>query len=369
MNTGPSVDVAAERRDRASRIVLLALALGISVLFLLMIRSFIVALLLAGVFSALAAPVYRRVCRWLGGRPRTASIVTVLLVLLVLIVPLAAFLGIVVAQALSVSEAVGPWVEAQIARPDIMDSLFERFPRLEWLRAYQDDIVTRLGAVAGTAGSFVVGSVATITRSTAAFVLDLFVMLYAMFFFLVAGQGLLDRILYYLPLDPVDEARMIDKFVSVTRATIKGSLVIGIVQGGLAGAGFAVAGVPSAAFWGTVMAVLSIIPAVGSGLVWVPAVIWLYAVGQPVAATGLLIWCAVIVGTVDNFLRPWLVGKDTKMPDLLVLVSTLGGLFLFGAVGFILGPVVAALFVTVWDIYGRVFAGYLPGEAAPPIEG
>ncbi|MGI9038045.1 MAG: AI-2E family transporter [Gemmatimonadota bacterium] len=352
-------------RERAGKLVLLILAIGISLLFLAMIRSFIVALLLAAVFSAMAHPLFRRLSARLGGKPRTASVLTIVFVLLVLIIPLGAFLAIVVAQALSVSEAVGPFIERQMSTPDLLESLFDRFPQLDWLRAYQAEIIARLGGLAETAGSFVVNSVAALTKSTAAFLLDLFVMLYAMFFFLVSGRAILDRILYYLPLAPDDEARMIDKFVSVTRATIKGSLVIGLVQGALAGAGFAVAGIPSAAFWGTVMAVLSIIPAVGSGLVWLPAVVWLYATGEPVAASGLLAWCLVVVGTVDNFLRPWLVGKDTKMPDLLVLVSTLGGLFLFGAVGFILGPVVAALFVTIWDIYGRVFRGYLPGEPPP----
>ena len=154
--------------------------------------------------------------------------------------------------------------------------------------------------------------------------------------------------------------------MSVTRATLKGSLVIGVVQGSLAGLGFMVAGIPSAAFWGTVMAVLSIIPAIGSGLVWVPAVIYLFATGDAGTALLLGIWCLAIVGTVDNFMRPWLIGKDTKMPDLLILLGTLGGLILFGATGFIIGPIVAALFVTAWDIYGRVFQNYLPGEVAVP---
>lgn len=355
--------------ERAGKIVLLAVAVAISLLFLAMIRSFIVALLLAAVFSAMTRPIYDWLVERLKGRRRTAAITTILFVLLVLIIPLGAFLGIVVAQALSVSESVGPWIEQQLTTPDLFDSLLARVPQLEWLAPYQDVIVARAGQLAGAAGSFFVNSVAAVTRGTAAFLLDLFVMLYAMFFFLLRGKEILRRMLYYLPLEPDDEARMIDKFVSVTRATIKGSLVIGVVQGALAGIGFAVAGIPSAAFWGTVMAVLSIIPAIGSGLVWVPAVIWLFAAGQAGAAVGLGLWCLAVVGTVDNFMRPWLVGKDTKMSDLLVLISTLGGLFLFGAVGFILGPIVAALFVTVWDIYGRLFRDYLPGEPPEPLTG
>lgn len=355
--------------ERAGKLVLLGLAVTISLVFLAMIRTFIVALILAGVFSAMTAPIHRSIAARLGGRTRTAAVLTILLVLLVLIIPLAAFAGIVVAQGISVSESVGPWIERQLATPDLFDQLLQQVPQLHWLAPYQDVIVSRLGQLAGNAGTFLVNSLAALTRGTAAFMLDLFVMLYAMFFFLNSGREILARMLYYLPLEPADEARMIEKFESVTRATIKGSLVIGVVQGGLAGAGFAVAGVPSAAFWGTVMAVLSIIPAVGSGLVWVPAVIWMFAAGEPAAAFGLTIWCLAVVGTVDNFMRPWLVGKDTKMSDLLVLISTLGGIFLFGAVGFILGPIVAALFVTVWDIYGRLFRDYLPGEPPAPLTG
>jgi predicted PurR-regulated permease PerM len=352
--------------ERASKVVLLVLAVAISLLFLAVIRSFIVALLLAAVFSAMTRPIYLWLTAKLGGRRRTAAVTTILLLVLVLIIPLGLFLGIVVAQAVSVSESVGPWIERQLATPDLFDSLLERVPQLEWLTPYQDAIVARAGQIAGSMGTFLVNSVAALTRSTAAFLLDLFVMLYAMFFFLLRGQEILARILHYLPLAPADEEVMIEKFVSVTRATIKGSLVIGVIQGGLAGLGFAVAGVPASAFWGTVMAVLSIIPAIGSGFVWVPAVIWLFATGQTVAAIGLALWCLVVVGSVDNVLRPWLVGRDTKMSDLLVLISTLGGLFLFGAVGFILGPIVAALFVTIWDIYGRVFRDYLPDEPPAP---
>jgi predicted PurR-regulated permease PerM len=108
------------------------------------------------------------------------------------------------------------------------------------------------------------------------------------------------------------------------------------------------------------MVVLSVIPGIGTALVWVPTVIYLYAIGQPLAATLLGIWCAGVVGTVDNVLRPTLVGKDAEMPDLLILIGTLGGLFLFGPIGFIIGPVVCGLFLTALDIYGTTFKNILP---------
>lgn len=153
---------------------------------------------------------------------------------------------------------------------------------------------------------------------------------------------------------------MIDRFVSVSRATIKGTLVIGILQGALAGAAFWMAGINGATFWGTVMAVLSIVPGVGSALIWIPVVIYLLAAGHVFAGIALAAWCGLVVGTVDNLLRPRMVGRDTKMPDLMILLSTLGGIVLFGAVGIIIGPIVAALFVTVWEIYGTAFQDLLP---------
>jgi len=159
---------------------------------------------------------------------------------------------------------------------------------------------------------------------------------------------------------------LMEKGTSVTRATIKGTLVIGAIQGLLGGIGLAVVGIHAAAFWGTVMMVLSVIPGIGTALVWVPAVIYLFVTGEPAYAIGLAIWSAVVVSSIDNILRPKLVGGDTQMPDLLILISTFGGLAAFGAVGLIVGPTLAAMFVTVWDIFGQTFGDTIAkAEQAP----
>jgi len=128
----------------------------------------------------------------------------------------------------------------------------------------------------------------------------------------------------------------------------------------LAGAAFAVVGIPSAVFWGLIMVVLSIIPAVGSALVWVPAALVLAVSGHVVKGVGLALFCGVVVGSLDNLLRPALVGKDTRMHELMIFLGTLGGIMMFGVVGFIIGPIVAALFLTVWEIYGESFRDILP---------
>ncbi|UCF18172.1 MAG: AI-2E family transporter [Gemmatimonadota bacterium] len=356
--------------DRFRKTFLLLLAIAISIVFFQMIRGFVVALLLAAITSGMSQPVYQWLLRLFRGRKTAAAIVTILIVLLVVVVPLTALLGIVAAEAVQVSQGVRPEIERLLAEPDRLDHLLQRLPLYEKWQPYQEQIIAKVGEFAGRIGRFIVNALAATTRGTAIFFLELFIMLYAMFFFLTGGRAILDKILYYMPLGPEDEERMLEKFVSVSRATIKGTLVIGIVQGGLAGLAFWVAGINGAVFWGTIMAVLSIIPGVGTALVWVPAVIYLIAVDRVAAGIGLTAWCVAVVGTADNVLRPWLVGKDTKMSDLLVLLGTLGGLVLFGAVGIVIGPIVAALFVTVWEIYGHAFADYLPEvtTASGPVE-
>lgn len=294
------------------------------------------------------------------GRAAAASAVTLLIVIVVVLVPLAILGSVVAAEALEVSQVVRPWVEERLQERSELDRWLEQLPFIEQIRPYQDQIMVKLGEFAGNIGNFLFNGLAAATSGTASFFFQFFIMLYAMFFFLLNGRETLRKIMYYMPLTSEDESLMLERFVSVTRATVKGTLVIGAIQGGLAGLGFAVAGIPSATFWGTIMAVMSIIPALGTAIVWIPGVLFLLATGKTAAAIGLAIWCAMIVGSADNFLRPWLVGKDTRMSDLMVLLGTLGGIILFGIVGVIIGPIIAALFVTIWDIYGVAFKDVLP---------
>jgi predicted PurR-regulated permease PerM len=357
-----------KERRRLEGVFLICLALLITVIFYRMVAAFVQTIFLAAVFSGMMHGLYTRLTRRLGGRKATASAVTVALFVLLLIVPLSGFLGIVVSQAVEVTASVGPWVERELSQAHEIDSLMRRLPFWETIQPYQDVISTKVAEFAGRLGTFLVTMVAAASRGTAMFFFHLFVMLYAMFFFLLHGKKYLATILYYIPLRPEAENRLVARFVSVARATIKGTLVIGVVQGGLAGLAFLVVGIQGWAFWSVVMMILSIIPGVGTALIWVPAVIYLFAVGLAGKAIGLGIWCAVVVGMVDNVLRPWLVGRDTQMSDLLVLLSTLGGIIAFGASGFIIGPIIAALWVTVWEIYGETFAEYLPRVEMPVTE-
>lgn len=349
------------RRFRTAFVLLLVLA--VSALFVAVAWPFLKPLLLGALVAGLSRPLYRWVTRMVGGRRSLAAALTLLLLILLIAGPISAFVGVVVNQALNVSEQAIPWVQQHFGAASTFDVhgwLVQRFPSVSTYVPQQAQIMEGIGNVAKATGAVLVAGASRMTAGTAAFLLNLFVMLYAMFFFLRDGRRILEKILYYTPLNSEDEGLLLERFTSVTRATIKGTLVIGLIQGALAGLGFWVAGIDGAAFWGTIMVVLSVVPGIGAALVWVPAVIYLYITGQTLTATLLLAWCAAVVGTIDNVLRPMLVGKDAEMPDLLILVGTLGGLFLFGPIGFIIGPIVCGLFLTVWEIYGTTFKHILP---------
>jgi predicted PurR-regulated permease PerM len=347
---------------RFQRGFLLLLVVGISVLFLLVIRRFVLAIFLVAVFAGLAYPIYRWIVRRLRGRKRLASITTILVLLVGVGLPVAGFLAMVTTQAVAVGQGAEEWFHQQGDRLERIRELVERIPVVAEALPDEGQVAERFRELAARTGPALMGSVLrAATREVLNFILQLFILLYAMFFFLADGPTILARILQYIPLKQGEKEELLERFVSVTRATVKGSLLIGIIQGGIAGIAFWVAGVPGPAFWGTVMVVFSILPAVGPALVWVPAVIYLFLVGEIGSGLGLLVWCAVVVSTIDNLLRPRFIGRDARMSDLLILLSTLGGIILFGAVGFIVGPIVAALFVTVWHIYGETFQDWLPG--------
>jgi predicted PurR-regulated permease PerM len=189
------------------------------------------------------------------------------------------------------------------------------------------------------------------------FIVQFSLMLYLLFFFLRDGQMIMRRIISTLPLGNRRERHLFIRFASVSRATIKGTLTVAMVQGGIGGLLFTILGIPAALLWGVVMTFLSLLPVGGSAIVWVPTAIILFFQGAYAKAIILVIAGTLIIGLVDNLLRPLLVGRDTQMPDYLILLATLGGITWFGLTGFVLGPVIAALFITIWEMVGREYGG------------
>ncbi|NTU45725.1 MAG: AI-2E family transporter [Chlorobiaceae bacterium] len=344
---------------KANQVILLLVLLFMSALFFAMIRYFLMAIFLAAIFSALAMPLFNRYKRWFRGRQSLSAAMTIVTLLLVVFLPLAALLGVVASQAVRLSSIALPLIQQQIKEPAAFDQQLRTLPFYDELALYREEILKKAGELASQAGSLLFSSISSFTVSAVNDLFLLFIFLYTMFFFLKDGQLFLDRILACLPLTKSDEFRLLDRFLSVTRATLKGTLVVGVVQGSLAGLALHFAGIESAIFWGTVMSVISVVPVLGPPIVWVPAVIYLAATGQYPQAIGVALFCSIVVGQIDNIIRPILIGRDTRMHELMIFFSTLGGIGLFGLFGFILGPIIAALFVTLWEMYAESFSEFL----------
>jgi len=340
-------------RFRKAFLVLMVAAATVA--FVAIIRSFLLTILVAAIFSGLTYPLYVRLVRLFGGRETLASAATIVALLVVVFGPILTVLGVIVNQAVGVTASIRPVVERLVNEPTYLDELLHGLPGYGHLEPYKGEIVTRAGELVGAVGGFLVSSLSDTTRGTATFIFHFFLFLYTLFFLLIDGPGMRDAVLAHLPLSDDETGQMKERFMSITRATVKGTLVIGLVQGTLAGAAFWVAGIPQALFWTAVMIVLSVLPVIGAALVWVPACVILIAMGNVWTGVILALYCALVVGSVDNVLRPRLVGRDTRMHDLVILFSTLGGILAFGPIGFIIGPILAGLFQTSWDIFALAY--------------
>ncbi len=248
---------------------LLLLVTAISAAFVAMIRAFLLTILLAAIFAGLAYPVYEWVLGSSGGRTTLAAVATLVLLLVLVMAPLLAVLGAGATEALRVTETLRPRLQQLVDQPGEIDRWLWAVPGYDRIAPYREQILTTAGELVGSTSAFLFAALSATTRATALFVFHFFVLLYTMFFFLTGGPSLLRSILAYLPLTEADKRRMLEKFVSVTRATLKGTILIGAAQGLLGGLAFWAVGIDGAIFWGTVITVLSIIPGVGGALVWV----------------------------------------------------------------------------------------------------
>jgi len=339
-------------------IFVLVLVLVTAGLFLAVIWPVMKALFIAAVLSGLSYPLQRSLVKLMRGRRGLAAALTVLIVLIILFGPVSAILTLVARQAMGLSEHAIPWLQANLDGNGIDRLRAVVAGTAPWLANMiptTEDLVTSLGTAAQAVGVYLMGRITAITAGTAGFLLGMFVMFYAMFFFLRDGRKIMERFLYYIPMQDDERDAMVERFMSITKATVKGTLLIGLIQGTLGGIAFYFAGINGAAFWGAVMVVMSVIPGIGPALVWIPVVVSLYFAGDSLTATLLLVWCAGVVGTIDNVLRPRLVGQGARMPDLMILIGTIGGLYLFGPIGLALGPIICGLFLTALDFYAAAY--------------
>ncbi len=314
------------------------------VIFLYMVRNYLLSLILALIFAALLTPFYNRVVATFKGSKKSlsAAIVTISF-LLVIVIPSILLLEEIVRQALSVVDLVVPAIEQEVQREGGTRSLPKWLPFRDILEPYTAQILERANTLLGDLADSLVGWLSRLTQNTAVFLVNFFILLYAIYSFVRNGSSMIAAARKYLPISARQFDILTKEIVDVSRATLKGALVIGLIQGALVGISLWAAGLHAPVFWGAVAALSSLIPGIGAALVYIPAAVYLIATGHNTAGIGVLVWGLLVVGSVDNFLRPVLVGKDMEMSDVMVLVSTLGGIGLFGITGVILGPLVVGL--------------------------
>ena len=316
--------------------------------------------ILWGVIAAtLFLPVHRRLTRTLRGRAGLAAVTTVILTVLLVILPL-----ILVASSLVV-EATALYNNIQSDQLDLgqyLRTVVEASP--DWLRELLDPFdLTNLDAVRNGLSRFLqalVSRALVVGQSTFEFFVSLGVMLYLLFFLLRDGTGLSRKIKRAIPLRAAQRDALLEKFTVVAQAIIRGSLLIAALQGALGGLIFWVLGIHAPILWAVLMAFLSLLPAIGSSIVWFPVAVYLLLSGSIWEGLVLMLFGALVISLVDNLLRPFLIGKSTSIPDYVVLISTLGGISVFGLNGFVIGPMLAAMFIAVWGIFVATRNGVEP---------
>lgn len=333
----------------------LALLLAVSVALAWILWPFYGSILWAAIIALLFQPVYRRILHRLHGLRTPAALVAMLIVLVIIVLPLTFLLATLAREATHLYEGVR---SGQVDPEVVFRSAFAGLP--DWAtgllhRVGLEDFATlrsRLTSALAEANQWIAAQAFSLGQNTLAFVTGLCITLYLAFFLLRDGETLVASLRQAIPLPAVEQEELLETFRVVLRATVRGNLVVASIQGALGGVAFWMLDIRGAVLWATIMAVLSLVPAVGTGLVMGPMVIYLLVTAPLWQAIALALYGLLVVGLVDNFLRPILVGKTTHLPDYLVLITTLGGIAVIGINGFVLGPVIAALFIAVWRILG-----------------
>ncbi|MGM0432939.1 MAG: AI-2E family transporter [Spirochaetota bacterium] len=342
------------------RIFTLTLLIGILLIFLYMIRGYLVALMLAAITAALFMPMHQGMTRLIKGHARLSSLLVMIIALLIIGVPLVGFLLLAANEAVKVANTLGPIISSTIRdSSNVINDLTDTLPFLGQLEPYADSLASNIRSTLASLGSMVFGSITSITKGTFSAALNLFIFIYALYYFLNHGSGFLEAAKNYIPLERKDSDMLVDHSYLVIRASLKSILIIGVLQGALISLAFWITGIEGAAFWGTVVVVLSAIPGIGAPIVWVPAAISLFLQGQIGWAIALTAWGMIVVGLIDNILRPYVVGREAKLPDLLILVGVLGGIAMFGPTGILIGPVIVSLTAAAFKIYGQMYATQL----------
>jgi len=327
-----------------------------TIAFAWVLRPFYGTILWGMVVAILFNPLNLRLRKAMGQRRGLASIATVLLVIVMVILPL-----ILISASLG-QQASGVYRMVQSGELDFvlyLQRILDAMP--SWMRELLNyfgltDLASVKDKVTGTlaeASKLIAAKALGIGLGAFDFALGLGVMLYLLFYLLRDGDGLLIRVKNAVPLEAGQKTLLLNKISLVVRATVKGGIAVAVIQGMLGGLAFWFLDIPAPLLWAVVMAFLSLLPAIGAAIVWGPVALYLLVTGDIWQGLFLIAYGVLVIGLVDNLLRPYLVGQSTKLPDYVVLISTLGGIEVFGLQGFVLGPLIAAMFMVSWEIFRK----------------
>lgn len=332
----------------------LLLLVFVSVAFVWVLLPFYGAVFWGTTLAIIFAPFFRYLEQRLNGKRNLAALITLLVIILIVIIPVIFATGALLQEGVAIYKRIssgefdlGAYFEQIVAAlPASVHDTLTRFGIGD-----KFGVREKLSAGALGASKFLAAQAVSVGQNTFEFLIGMAVMLYVLFFLLRDGAQLSRRIRQLIPLSNEHQQHLSRKFATVIRATVKGNIMIAVIQGALGGIMFALLGIQGALLWGVIMAILSLLPAVGASLIWMPVAVYFMVSGAIWQGVVLTLFGVLIIGTIDNLLRPLLVGKDTKIPDYVILISTLGGLSVFGINGFVIGPLIAALFMACWDLF------------------
>ena len=326
--------------------------LGISsIIFLYLIKPFALPIFWAAIIASLFYPIYKKLKAKIK-LENVSVLITLLLVFIIIVIPLATISSLLIKESIDIYSSVNQ--KSQLIK-NVEDTITwaQNNPLTESLNIDRQIIVTKVSEIAKTVTAYLFNSIKTITQNSVIFFAMMLIMFYTLFYFIRDGEKFLKKLMYLSPLGDKNEIMLYQKFTATAKAAIKGTLLIGMIQGTLGGLMFWVAGIEGAIIWAVIMILSSIVPGIGSSIVWLPAAIVMLILGNTWQGIFILLFGVLIISTIDNLLRPIIVGKDANIPPLLILFSTLGGIILFGISGFLIGPIITALFLSLWEMYAH----------------
>jgi predicted PurR-regulated permease PerM len=333
------------------------LLLGTSSVFLWMLGSYLLPIFWATVIAIIFYPLYEWFVVHLWQRKTLASLVTIVAVIFAVVLPLALVATLVTQESISIYQSLT--TNGAGERFGLIERASTAIAYVEPLELTAAEVEERVRGELATAAERLAASTLAVGQSTLTFGVYVAVTVYLLFFLFRDGRYLVDKLAHYLPLGPGYEHRLFARFTETTRAVVQGTLTVAIIQGTLGGITLWIAGVPAPALWGLVMTLLGIIPAVGTPIVWFPAAVMLLLAGEIWQGVMVVVVGALLVSSIDNFLRPVLVGRKAKLPDAVVLLATLGGIASFGISGFVVGPIMAAFFISLWMMFEEKYRAQL----------